>query len=210
MRPREKMTQRGVESLSVIDLLSLIVGSGTSKQNYQQIAKKITEILKKQDLEDLQGTFDEILQIKGIGASKACAIVASLEIGRRLYDPSLKQRKKVTTSSQAAELFNDIREKRNEVLQCVFLNARYESLRCETVSIGSIDQVGIHPREIISRALELNAYGIIICHNHPSGDHSPSVSDRQATQRLNKACELIGIKLIDHIIVSKNGWTSIL
>ena len=117
-----------------------------------------------------------------------------------------KKREKVMTSKQASLLFKDIGRKDREFLEVAFLNSRYEVIERKIISIGTIDQVALSPRDILRQALIANCYGFILAHNHPSNDPTPSRADIEGTKKLNEACEIVGVKLIDHLVVTNDDW----
>lgn len=209
MDPREKLQIQGHRNMSEVELLSLLIGSGTAQKSYKQLALKINRSVLPKWQELRKAEIADLTRIGGIGFAKASVIIAGVELGRRLFDSSLKERVRIVTASDAAKLSAQIATYRTEHLLTIYLNGRYELISTETAAIGTINEVSLSPREILRRAIELNCYGVILAHNHPSGDPQPSSNDIAATVRLHEACKLMGVNLIDHIIVSKNGWSSV-
>ena len=152
---------------------------------------------------------DQLVSISGVGATIASRVIGGLELGRRLYDKTYRENPKISSTADAKIYFDEIRLRQQESLMAAFLNARYEVIAKETISIGGIDSVGINVRTVIYKSLQHNAYGVVLAHNHPSGDPKPSSADIEATAGLARACKLFDIKLIDHIIVARDGFSSV-
>ena len=152
----------------------------------------------------------ELLNIDGIGVSKACSIVASMELARRVREPSLLSGKTITTAEDIAKLYMDrMRGSKREHVQLFILSTKCKIESEYTVSIGELNSADIHPREVYSVAIRRSAAAIIIAHNHPSGDPTPSNLDIAATKRLEAAGKIVGIKLLDHIIAGYDSYVSL-
>lgn len=205
IKPREKLEQFGFENLTEKDLISLIIGKGIKGQNYEQISEQVCRLIKKQE-ELIDNEFvSEIKKIKGIGNTTAYRIYSSIELGKRLFGKQ-QERRKITSSESAYELVRSYCDKKQEYLIAIFLNVRYELLGKKVVSIGTVDRLSANPRDIIIPALERNATAVVLAHNHPSGNPEPSDEDKVFNSKLEMALDLVGINLLDHIIISKNGW----
>lgn len=152
----------------------------------------------------------ELLNVDGIGVSKACSIVASMELARRVRRSSLQHGKTITTAEDIAEIYMDrMRGAKREHVQMFTLNTKCKIESEYTVSIGELNSADIHPREVYSIAIRRSAAAIIIAHNHPSGDPTPSNLDIAATKRLEAVGKIVGIKLLDHIIVGYDSYVSL-
>ncbi len=208
MRPREKLEERGIANLSDLDLVSALVSVGSKDRDYVKLSRDIVKLLRDfvEDKEDI--CIQELCDIKGVGIAKASKIVAGIELGRRLYG-HFDDNFQVRTSEDVYHKVGEIVNKRQEYLVGLFVNARYEFLGKRVIGVGTLDRLSILPRDVIIPALELNSAGVVLVHNHPSGDVTPSKADLDLTERIEKALELVGLKLIDHVIVAKKGWKSI-
>jgi DNA repair protein RadC len=206
--PREKLLKFGLENLKDYELLAILLGTGSSKKNVLELSK---EILQKYDLERFQSiTLEELKKIHGISLAKASKILASIEFARKVLKKPKKELLQITDSKTAAQYLNKISNYKKEVLAVLYLNANSQIIHEEIVSIGSLNSVLIHPREVFEIALrKLSAY-IIIAHNHPSGNLQASEYDIEMTQKIKKAGEILGIEVIDSLIITSCGYTSIL
>lgn len=208
-RPREKLLLKGRESLSDSELLAILIRTGRQKQSAVDVAK---EVLKKgkNNLNELGKLFPEDLaKINGIGMVKAITIVAALELGRRRQaSPALIKEKVCSSKEIAVFLQCALKDYGHEVFGVVYLNKANKINHFEVISRGGISGTIADPRIIFSKALEVKATHMILCHNHPSGNLKPSRQDEELTQKLKKAGELMEIKVLDHIIVSDEGYYS--
>lgn len=207
LQPREKLLERGPENLSLEELFMILIGTGTQRHSLSFLAKKIVQ-LGNQGWEHLQ-KFD-LLKVPGIGSAKTCEILATLEIGKRLFDKKDCTIQIISSPEDALHEVRDIAKLKQEHFVCLYLNARNELLSKKTVSIGTLTKSLIHPREVFSEAITLACHGLILAHNHPSGSLEASAEDIAVTERLREAGQLLGIEILDHIIISKNGWRSIM
>jgi len=203
-RPREKLVKYGVSKLSNSELLAILLRTGKNGKNAIELA---TEILKKFNSKNIaDAKIEDITKIKGLGTAKACEIVACFELGKRL----LKKKKTnlyISPSNVYVELKN-IRNHKKEHFYVFYLNSRNQEIKKDLVSVGSLNATTAHPREVFEGAIKHSASQIIIAHNHPSGDFTPSNEDILLTKRFVKAGEILGIELIDHVIVSNKGYYS--
>ena len=206
-RPREKFLEKGPDALTDSELLAILLGSGIKGTNVKVLAQKI---LKKFGNNLLNATVDDLVQISGIGQAKALQIASVLALAGRLYDKQNAPDNLVLSAQDVAVLVSDLKEKKQEHLVCLYLNARNALIKKETISIGTLDKSIIHPREIFAPGLEMHAAAVILVHNHPSGDPSPSEQDKQVAKRIIEAGQLMGINVIDFLIIAKNGVHSIL
>jgi adenine-specific DNA-methyltransferase len=199
-RPREKLLRYGTDSLSKTDLLAILLGSGIKGTNVQKLSN---QIIKKFGKTFLDVTIDELRTVSGIGEAKALQIVSAISLVKRFFDEN-KNDIVIKNSQDVLSLSYELRDKKKEYLVCFYLNARNELIKKETISVGTVDKSLFHPREIFHPAIELNASNIILIHNHPTGNAAPSQSDKEIVKKITEAGNLIGIKVIDFLIISKN------
>jgi len=203
-RPREKLFRYGVGKLNNEELLALILGSGVKGVNVKVLAKRIlklnTEKKDELDLKDLQ-------KIKGLGPAKSAQVLAVLELGKRLF---LNKRSQLILSPEDVwQRCEDFRNSKKEYFVIFFLDTRNQEIKREIISIGTLNASLVHPREVFEPAIRHNVASIVLVHNHPTGDCSPSEDDIEVTNRLVEAGKLLGIKVRDHVVVSNDGWISL-
>ena len=209
-RPREKLINKGPNALSNAELLAILINNGTRNKSAVDLSKELMQAVNN-NLQRLgQLTVKEIVQlkIKGLGEAKAIAIAAALEIGIRR---SLNESKKSiiqSSSDIAAYLKDQLQYKNHEIFLAIFLNQSNKIIHQETLSEGGITGTVVDTRLLLKKALTYNTISIILCHNHPSGNLQPSNADKQLTKKIKEAAELLDIKVIDHIIVSTEGYFS--
>ena len=204
LRPREKLQARGAAALSDYELLMAIIGSGSAHADVTKIARDVRKILgeKGSNL-----TYEDLLKIKGLGAAKATQLMASFELWRRQFEVS--ERPIIDSAEKAVELLGDIRSKKQEYFVCLTLDGANRLIAKRVISIGTLTASLVHPREVFAEAITDRAASIVVAHNHPSGNLEPSSADRQVTERLRQAGMILGIEISDHIIITKNSYTSI-
>jgi DNA repair protein RadC len=208
-RPREKLIRLGVEQLSASELLGILLQTGNRQKSAVELGMQLLEMAK-QNLQEL-GRLNprEIAAISGIGHAKAALICAALELGRRRHASLPLDKKQVTSSADIAQFLQvRLQDLRHEVFAVLFLNRANRINHFEIVSEGGITGTVADPRIILKKALEQNAVSIIVCHNHPSGNLRPSRADELLTQKLKEAALLLDITMLDHIIVSDQGYYS--
>ena len=199
-RPREKLLARGADALTDSELIAILLRTGLPGANAVDVARQLLE--RYGSLSGLSRcTVKEIASIRGIGDAKALQLVAAFGLGQRLANERLARQK-----IDSPELVNDLvgaemRALHKESLRVILLDTRYHLLCMEEVSLGSVNESIAHPRDVFRPAVISSAYAVIVVHNHPSGDPSPSQSDHSLTRRLAEAAELLQIKLLDHIII---------
>lgn len=208
-RPRERLAKFGAEVLSNSELLAIILRTGTPSESALDIANRL---LKNGNgircLYELN--FEELRAIKGIGEAKASQIKASLELGRRLKTYRDVSSPYIKAPCDAAELvMEDMRYLKKECLRLMMLNTKNMVIAVKDISIGSLNSSIVHPREIFVEAIRVSSASIIMCHNHPSGDPSPSQEDINVTRRVYEAGKIVGIDLIDHIIIGDGRYLSL-
>jgi DNA repair protein RadC len=209
MRPREKMQLRGPQELSESELLAIILNNGNREMNSLQVAQHLLSFF--QGLRRLKdASIEEITSsTKGIGPAKAIAIKASLELGARL--PRLEQeQKQITSPEDVAQLLMETMRYFDREHFCVLhLDRKSRLIASEDISVGGLHSAAVHPREVFKFAIKRSAASIILVHNHPSGDPTPSADDIQVTRRLVEAGQLLGIEVCDHVVIGNGCYTSL-
>lgn len=208
-RPREKMLAKGAASLSNSELLAILINNGNKEKSAVGLAKEVLH-LGKNNLDELgKLSLKELQQIKGIGSAKAITIAAALEIGRRRESGGLHEKTIIRTSKDIAHFLKaTLKDFSYEIFIAVYLNKANKVLTHKIISTGGLSETVADPRIILKTALEEDATGIVLCHNHPSGNLQPSFADEQLTQRIKQAAAVMNIKIMDHIIVSNEGYYS--
>lgn len=209
-RPREKMQKNGSDSLSDAELLALILRSGdhSSSQSAIDLGRNMLQTFG--DLRRLSSaTFSEICSVKGAGPAKAASILAALALAGRVNSDRLESLERFTSPLQIFNHFHyRFRDRRREYFVALLLDGKNRIILEEQVSEGSLNQSIVHPREVFSRAVKESAAAVILVHNHPSGDPSPSREDREITRRLKEAGDILGIRVLDHIIIGDGSYFS--
>ena len=205
-RPREKLLKYGPSRLSTIELVAILLGTGRRGESVLLVAKKLLKIIPFEKFSSL--TPHEFRNVSGIGPSKTCVLLASIELGKRLF-----QAKKVAISQllQPQDVFNslkDICQSKKEHFVVFFLDSRNQEIHREIISVGTINASLVHPREVFEPAVRYLSVQIILAHNHPSGTLEPSEDDLTVHKRLVEAGKLLGIEVLDHIIVTKDSFIS--
>lgn len=208
-KPREKMLARGADALSATELLAILINNGTRSKSAIDLARELLQLssnslssLAKMSLKDLQ-------KVKGVGPAKAVAIKAALQLGILLEEEALNQLPVLRSSKDiAVYLRKRLQHESRESFIVVYLNKANRVLATEVVSTGGVTGTIADPKIIFKRALELQASHLILSHNHPSGNLRPSEADRKLTDKIKQAARLIDMEVIDHIIVSDQGYYS--
>ena len=208
-RPREKLLSKTPKGLSNSELLAILIGNGTRNKTAVDLAREML-LLAKNNLNELAKlSVKELMKIKGIGEAKSITIAAALELGRRRQTSGLLQKPVITNSTDVATYLQALlKDYRQEVFAVVFLNRANKINHFEIVSEGGITGTVADPRIILRKALEENAVSLILCHNHPSGNLKPSVADQELTLKIKEAARYFDIKVMDHVIVSDEGYFS--
>lgn len=208
-RPREKLYKWGCEQLSDAELLALLLQCGNKQRSAMELASELLAMAK-HNLSELARMHPlQMARIKGIGKARAAQVMAALEIGRRRHaGPPLLKTQVCKSSDIARFLQTRLQDRQQEVFGVLYLNRANRINHFEIVSEGGITGTVADPRIILKKALEQNAVSIIVCHNHPSGNLQPSRADEQLTQRLKEAAQLLDIHMLDHVIVSEQGYYS--
>lgn len=207
-RPRERLKRFGPEALSAQELLALIIGRGIPKKSVMNIAQEL--LARFGNIRAIsQATIEELSQIKGIGFAKAAQIKACFELGKRQdLEPELNNFDIKNPQDVAKVIRASIKDKAKEHFQLILLNTRNKITGISTISIGTLNSNLVHPREVFKEAISHSSASVILAHNHPSGTPEPSEDDLTITKRLKEAGKILGIEVLDHIIVTKNGFLS--
>jgi DNA repair protein RadC len=205
-RPREKLKENGPESLSDLELITLLVGSGTKSKPAFLLAQHILEKIDSLS-SDIPLDVKHLLPIEGMGLAKATLICAALELGRRRLPVKKRQ---VVYPSDIYPLIRHYGNRMQEYFLSIPLNGAHEVISINVVSIGLVNQTLVHPREVFSDAIRERASALVVAHNHPSGILKPSKEDMGVTRRLLEASTLLGIKLLDHLIFTDENYMSML
>jgi len=198
-RPRERFLEKGPDALSKSDLLAILIGSGIKGKNVKKLSE---QIIREFGSRFLDLTINDLLEIQGIGKAKALQIVSALALVKRFYDEKKQKENIVLSAEDVISLNSDLKSKKKEYLVCLYLDARNALLKKEIISIGILDKSIVHPREIFGPAVELRTAGIILVHNHPSGDPESSKQDIEVFNRIIEAGKIMGINIIDFIIIA--------
>lgn len=208
-QPREKMRLKGAASLSDAELLAILLGSGSAKESALILARRILESVNNNLIELSRLTLEDLQNFKGVGLAKAVSVRSALEIGRRRELAGALDRKVIRSSSDAHALFKPILADLNhEEFWVLYLNNRNQVLGQRRISKGGLSGTTADPRQVFRIALQLHATGIILAHNHPSGNLNPSNADDQLTRNMSAGGEALIIRVLDHIVISSEGYFS--
>ena len=208
-RPREKILSLGVKTLSNTELLAVLIASGTAKNSALGLASKVLALGEGSLASLAHCQPEEFTAIPGIGTAKACVLAAAMELGQRIANAPTKEKIKIACPADAADLFmGDMRFLKKEVMQVALVNVKSELIMRENVSVGGLSCTVTRPREVFATAIRKGAHGVILAHNHPSGDPTPSEEDILITKKLAEAGDLLGIPVVDHIIIGDGRYTS--
>jgi DNA repair protein RadC len=208
-RPREKMLLKGRNTLSDAELLAILIRSGNRNESALLLAQKILQDVRN-DLRDLgKLTVSQLTKYPGIGEAKAITITAALELGRRRRESDVKIAQSITSSKETFEYMQSVLSDLNhEEFWIILLNVRSQIIRRHLIAEGGITMTTVDVKKIMKLAVEHSAVSMIICHNHPSGNISPSNSDIQLTQRIKTASQIMDISLLDHVIIGHENYYS--
>ncbi len=208
-RPREKLLLNGSENLSNSELLAILIHNGSKEKTAVDLAKEILKLGKDNLVELGKLSVKELMKVKGIGEAKAITITAALELGRRRQAAMPLEKSMISSSADIAKFLQiKLKDYRHEVFAVLFLNRANKINHFEIISEGGITGTVADPRIILRKALETDAVNIILCHNHPSGSLKPSRADEQLTVKIKEAARYLDIRVMDHIIVSEEGYYS--
>lgn len=207
-KPREKLITYGPDVLQVNELLAILLNVGTKKEEVFAMSNRILREYGEKSIVH-QTNVKRLMEELDIPETKACQIVACFELGRRFLTEGTGRAITIRTPQQAYAHLKDMGSLPKEHLRGLYLNNHYKLIHDEVISIGSVTANIVHPREVFRPALEYAASAVVLAHNHPSGDASPSTEDIEITQQLAEAGELIGIELLDHIVITKEGFGNV-
>lgn len=201
-KPREKLIAKGVQALKNDELLAILLGSGVQGKDVRKLAKEIVAIMD-EGFESL--TLNKLCDIHGLGVAKASQVLASLELSKRYL---IRSNQRITSAQDVYDELKSFSNKSQEHFLTITLDGASHIINTRTVFIGTLNQSLVHPREVFADAIADRAAGIIIAHNHPSGTLEASRADIAITQRLKEVSKLVGIELLDHVILAKDGFYS--
>ena len=207
-KPREKLISSGPEALSLRELLAIVLSTGTIKEGVLEMTGRVIRdygeksILAERNAQKLAKDLD-------IPIVKACQIVACGELGRRVYEKTESGFTTIRTAQDVFDYLQDMRNLPKEHLRGLYLNGHNRILKDEVISIGTVNSNMIHPREVFRPAIECNAAAIVLAHNHPSGEATPSDEDIEITKQLVQVGKILGITVLDHVIITKGSFSSV-
>lgn len=201
-RPREKLREKGASALTDEELIAAILGMGTAGLDVRTIARQVAGLIR----EHKSGlTLDHLLAVPGMGLAKAGQVLSAFELARRHL---IKDTIKIAVAQDILPLVADIAGKQQEYFVCISLNGANEVIEKRVVTIGLLDKTPVHPREVFADVIADRAAAVIFAHNHPSGDLQPSEADRRTHEQLTEAAKILGLRVLDHVIVTKKGYFS--
>lgn len=204
--PREKLERVGADALKNEELLAILLRTGYEGRNVLSVAKRVLDRYPCDQL--VRMSLEELLAIKGIGRAKASVLVAAFELARRAFDRDVGIAPTISAPRDILPIIADIKDHRKEHFVALFLNGRNQVIRREDVSIGSMSQTLVHPREVFAPAVGSAASAVVLAHNHPSGEVNPSQHDLELTRRMVQAGEIMGIEVLDHVIIASRAFLS--
>lgn len=207
-QPREKLMNSGVQALNLEELLAIILGTGYKKENVLELSKRIFKDYGSKTITGYSRVSDVMTDFE-LPKVKACQVLACFEIGRRVFSDKSIDMPTIRSPQDVWDFVSDMHNLKKEYLRGLYLNIKNQIIHDEIISIGTIDQSIAHPRDIFAPAIKYHAAAMIIVHNHPSGDATPSQADISLTETIKKSGELLSIAVLDHIIVTKSGYRSI-
>ena len=210
-RPRERLIKEGVEKLSNEELLSILIGNGTKGVSAKDLSLKVLDKIKSIGNANLLN-YRSLLEIKGLGMAKACSLLVSFELGKRVNIENNSLNSEVINNSSAVFNYfkNIFLNKKQEYFYCLYLDSKKHVISNKLLFMGTLNRSIVHPREVFKEAYLLSASSIICVHNHPSGNVEPSKDDIDITNQLSSIGYIMGIKLVDHLIIGSNTYYSFL
>ena len=202
-KPREKLIKKGVKALKDYELLAILLGSGVQGKDVISLSNEIIKLFE-DDFENLN--LEKLLSIHGLGLAKASQILSSIELSRRYL---IKQNKKITSANDVYEELKEYHNKKQEYFLALYLDGANHLIQTKIITIGILNQSLVHPREVFSYAIEKRCASIIVAHNHPSGILEASPEDINVTKRLKESGKILGIELLDHLIITNDGYLSL-
>ena len=209
MLPREKFLKGGINILSDIELVEILVGSGIKGRDYKLISRAVMNLVKKSIKQNTPLSIQHLLEIQGVGGVLAMRILAGIELGRRIYGLFDKEIVRITDSQQAYAILKDMSSLKRERVDMICLNSRFEYICRESIAMGSLNCAKLSPREVLYTAIINNSVFVNLAHNHPSGDSTPSEEDITLTKNISSILEITGVQLLDHIVIGRDTWSSV-
>ena len=208
-RPRERLARLGAEALSEQELLACVLGRGIAGESVLIAARRLLAAFG--SLRGIgEASVEELIGVRGIGEAKAVQLKAAVEVARRIATAAPGSRPRIDGLEAAVKILRpQLVDKRREHFVALLLDSRYRVIRMSLIAIGSLSATLVHPREVFREAMAAQAAAIIVAHNHPSGDPEPSAHDLELTKRLQQAGEVIGIEVLDHLIIGREGHVSL-
>lgn len=209
MRPRERLLTRGLDALAPHELVALLLGGGTVSASACELGSRL--LLRCGGMRGLaRMAAAELMQVHGVGPARACRLAAAFEVGRRAHDEARDPGSPIQGGRDVWQLLTPrMKDLRKEVFVALLLDGRHRLAAIERVSEGTLTSSIVHPREVFAPAIRASAAALIVAHNHPSGDPTPSREDIEVTRRLREVGELVGIRLLDHVIVGDPDFVSL-
>ncbi len=207
-RPRERLLQHGPEYLSDAELLAILINKGYAGKTSVEIGRSLlTEFGSLRNL--MSTSYNEMKRVKGIGKAKFTQIKAALEMGVRLSQEKIMPGKKIQNAKDVVDYYYaEMKDKKKELFHIILLDIRHQIIRDALISMGSLSETTVHPREVMKEVIKESAAAVIFLHNHPSGDPHPSRQDIELTKRLCETCKVLGVKVLDHIIIGERCFYS--
>lgn len=202
-KPREKLIKKGANSLKNYELLAVLLGSGVQGKDVIKLSHEIVKLFE-EDFENLN--LEKLSGIHGLGLAKASQILSSIELSRRYL---IKQNKKITSAKDVYDELREYQNKQQEYFLTLYLDGANHLIQTKIITIGILNQSLVHPREVFSYAIEKRCATVIVAHNHPSGILEASIEDINVTKRLKESGKILGIELLDHLIITKDGYLSL-
>ncbi len=202
-KPREKLIKKGVKALKDYELVAILLGSGIKGKDVIKLSREIVKLFD-DEFESL--SLEKLLDIHGLGSAKASQIVSAIELSKRYL---IKQNKKITDAKDVYDELQEYKNKQQEYFITLYLDGGNHLCQTRVITIGTLNQSLVHPREVFAPAIEKRCASIIVAHNHPSGILIPSYEDMEVTKRLKQSGKLLGVELLDHVLFTKDGYKSI-
>ena len=205
-RPREKLVAKSAENLKDSELLAILLRTGKAGKNVIEIASQILTKHSKKRL--LQMTYQDLVKIDGIDSAKATTLLSAFELAKRALEVNDTNLPTIESTKDAMAQLTDLQNLKKEHFITLYINARHKLIHKELISVGTLTANLVHPREVFEPAMVRAAIEIIVAHNHPSGDPAPSSADLEITKRIVEAGKILGIKVLNHIIITKERYFS--
>jgi len=202
-KPREKLITKGVSALQDYELVAILLGTGVKGKDVFKLSREIVKLLEK-EFDSL--SLEKLLDIHGLGSAKASQLISAIELSRRYL---IKAHRKITSAKEVYEELQGYKNKQQEYFLALYLDGANHLCETKVITIGTLNQSLVHPREVFAPALEKRCASIIVAHNHPSGILFPSHEDLEVTNRLKESATLLGIELLDHVIFTKDSFLSL-